>query len=176
MTLASVSATPHVTRDLVDYHFTSIQEIEEAIDAGGFLEHAKVHGNYYGTSKAAVADVQRDGRICILDIDVQGVQQVQDQHFEVSKYIFIEPPSVEDLEHRLRKRGTETEKRIRKRVGAAAGEIEASKSLHWDARIVNNTIEEAYAELRAATEEERERAAIARGLTVATELQGLPRA
>ena len=130
------------------------------------MEHAKVHGNYYGTSKAAVGDVQAAGRICILDIDVQGVAQVQGQDFPVGKYIFIDPPSIEELEARLRRRGTETEERILKRIGAARGEIDASRALHWDARVVNNTLEEAYAALKAVTAEEQERAAIARGLVI----------
>lgn len=121
-----------------------------------------MHGNYYGTSKKAVADVSQQGRVCVLDIDVQGVQQVQEQGFEVAKYLFIQPPSVADLESRLRARGTETEERIAKRVGNAQGEIDASQELKWDARITNDDLERAYAELRAATAEERQRAAALR--------------
>jgi len=135
-----------------------IPEIEKEIAAGKFVEHAKVHGNYYGTSKKAVSNVSEQGRVCVLDIDVQGVQQVQEQGLEVAKYLFIQPPSVSDLEARLRARGTETEERIAKRVGNAQGEIDDSQKLKWDARIINDDLERAYEELRAITAEERARA------------------
>ncbi len=140
----------------------TIPAIEKEIEAGNFVEHAKVHGNYYGTSKKAVSDVSDQGRICVLDIDVQGVQQVQEQGLQVAKYLFIQPPSVSDLESRLRARGTETEERIAKRVGNAQGEIDASQKLKWDARITNDDLERAYQELRDITAEERERAAALR--------------
>lgn len=149
----------------------TIPTIEKEIAGGEFLEHAKVHGNYYGTSKAAVEDVQAAGRICILDIDVQGVAQVQEQGYPVGKYVFIDPPSLAQLEARLRGRGTETEERILKRIGAAKGEIDASATMHWDARVVNNCLEQAYADLKAITAEEQERAAIARGLALGASLQ-----
>lgn len=146
----------------VDYHFVTIPEIEREIESGNFVEHAKVHGNYYGTSKKAVTDVSHQGRVCVLDIDVQGVQQVQEQGLDVARYLFIQPPSVADLESRLRERGTETEERIAKRVGNAQGEIDASQELKWDARITNDDLQRAYEELRALTAEERGRAAALR--------------
>jgi guanylate kinase len=155
----------------IDYHFVPILIIEKEIAEGNFVEHAKVHGNYYGTSKDAVKSVSDQGRICVLDIDVQGVQQVQEQGLEVAKYLFIQPPTIADLEARLRARGTETEERIAKRVGNAQGELDASRLLKWDARIINDNLDAAYAQLRAVTEEERARAAALRDALAAQQQQ-----
>jgi guanylate kinase len=84
-----------------------------------------VHGNYYGTSKAAVEKVINGGKLCILDIDVQGARLVRAAGIP-GKFIFIKPPSIEVLESRLRGRGTEKEEAIQKRLGNAKGEIDAS--------------------------------------------------
>ncbi|KAK1930997.1 Guanylate kinase 1 [Phytophthora citrophthora] len=84
----------------VAYHFTPKDKVLKEIEAGLFLEHAEVHGNVYDTSKRAVQDVQEKGKICILDIDIQGVQQVKKSGIE-AKYLFIAPPSMDDLEKRL---------------------------------------------------------------------------
>lgn len=92
---------------------------------GFFVESAEVHGNYYGTSKAAVEKVINGGKLCILDIDVQGARLVRAAGIP-GKFIFIKPPSIEVLESRLRGRGTEKEEAIQKRIGNAKGEIEAS--------------------------------------------------
>jgi hypothetical protein len=94
------------------------------IEAGDFIESADVHGNYYGTSKAAVHSVFSQGKICILDIDVQGVQSVKKASLEPEPcYIFIQPPSMDELERRLRSRNTETEDRIQRRLVNAVNEI-----------------------------------------------------
>lgn len=84
-----------------------------------------MHGNYYGTSKAAVEKVINGGKLCILDIDVQGARLVRAAGIP-GKFIFIQPLSIEILEQRLRGRGTEKEEAILKRIGNARGEMDAS--------------------------------------------------
>lgn len=128
----------------VDYHFRTMQEMEAAVSRGEFLEHAVVHGNMYGTSKEAVGQVAEQCKVCFLDIDVQGVKTVQEVAGSTDiVYIFVQPPSIDALEKRLRGRGTETEAKIQKRVQNAAGEIEQAQTMHFDARIVNDNLQEA---------------------------------
>ena len=108
------------------------------------------HGNIYGTSKAAVGRVAETGRVCVLDIDVQGAQLVTADPPLDAVYCFILPPSMPELERRLRGRGTETEEKIRVRLGAATREIELGRSeKFWDAQIVNADKAAAYGELKA---------------------------
>lgn len=109
-------------QDGVHYHFTDVEKIKKEISVGGFIEHALVHGNYYGTSVAAVESVQREGLICILDIDVQGVRNVKKSTLDAI-YVFIAPPSMDVLEKRLRGRGTETEDAVLKRLKNAQDEL-----------------------------------------------------
>ncbi len=107
----------------VHYNFITVEEIQKAILDGKFLEHAEVHGNYYGTSLEAVQNVQKEGKICILDIDIQGVHNVKKSGLD-ALYAFIAPPSMEELEKRLRGRGTETEEAVLKRLRNARKEVE----------------------------------------------------
>lgn len=100
-----------------------MDDIKKEIDEGKFVEYANVHGNYYGTSVAAVESVQKQGKICILDIDVQGVRNVKKSSLDAI-YIFIAPPSMEELEKRLRGRGTETEEAVVKRLKNAKEELD----------------------------------------------------
>lgn len=123
----SVSHTTRKPRegeqDKVHYNFTTVDKIKKEIDDGKFIEYANVHGNYYGTSVAAVESVSSCGKICILDIDVQGVRNVKKSSLDAI-YIFIAPPSMEELEKRLRVRGTESEESVVKRIKNAKGELE----------------------------------------------------
>ena len=123
----SVSHTTRSPRDGevdgVHYNFTTVESFQQEIAADKFVEHAEVHGRYYGTSVAAVQSVQSTGKVCILDIDVQGVQNVKKADLEC-KYIFIAPPSMEVLEARLRGRGTEKEEDIQTRLGNAQKEMD----------------------------------------------------
>jgi guanylate kinase len=148
----SVSHTTRAPRageeDGVHYNFTTREAMTASIAKGEFLESADVHGNMYGTSFAAVTTVAAQGRACILDIDVQGVASCRRAGFEVAAYLFIAPPSVAELEARLRGRGTETEDKILKRLGAAAGEISAATAMPWDAWVLNDDLERAYAQVR----------------------------
>jgi guanylate kinase len=110
-------------RDGVHYHFTTADAIERDIADGKFIEYAEVHGRYYGTSVEAVESVRRAGRICVLDIDVQGVRKVKRSSLS-PHYVFVAPPSPEELERRLRGRGTEGEEQIRTRLANARAELE----------------------------------------------------
>ena len=123
----SVSHTTRSPRDGevdgVHYNFTDVDTIKQEIEEGKFVEYANVHGNYYGTSVAAVERVRSEGKICILDIDVQGVRNVKKSTLDAI-YLFIAPPSMEVLEQRLRGRGTETEEAVLKRLKNAQDELD----------------------------------------------------
>lgn len=138
------------------YHFAPKEDILAQVAEGKFLEHALVHGNVYGTSFEAINSVSDRCRICILDIDVQGVKSCKSLKFDAGKYVFIAPPSLELLEARLRARGTETEESIKKRMSGAVRELEEAKHIAWDAYIVNDDLKSSYAALKAVTEKDRE--------------------
>lgn len=147
----SVSHTTRKPRegevDGVHYNFTTVEQIKQDIDAGKFIEYAEVHGKYYGTSVQAVESVRTSGKICILDIDVQGVQNLKKSPLE-PYYLFIAPPSMEVLEKRLRDRNTESEEDIEKRIGNAAGELEYGKAEgNFDKVLTNDGLDDAFAEL-----------------------------
>eukprot|EP00041_Stephanoeca_diplocostata_P015703 m.300477 g.300477 ORF g.300477 m.300477 type:complete len:298 (-) comp20129_c0_seq1:2382-3275(-) len=154
----------HTTRDIrpgevdgVDYNFTDRASMAAMIEAGEFIESADVHGNYYGTSKRAVGSVLEQGKICVLDIDVQGVQSVKAAKVDPEPiYIFIKAPSMEALEKRLRGRATESEEKIQKRLANAVKEIayaDADSGANFDAIIMNDDLDRAYAELKEAIKE-----------------------
>ena len=106
------------------YNFVDIETMKKEVEIPGrFLEHATVHGNLYGTSQEAVEKVRQKGQICILDVDVQGAQQIKKLHSDF-KYLFIAPPSLDSLEKRLRSRGTETEDKVQTRLRNAKSEID----------------------------------------------------
>ena len=123
--------------------------MKQEIAAGKFVEHAEFASNMYGTSQQSIKDVSDKGKICILDIDVQGVKSLKTTDLN-PVYVFIEPPSIQILEQRLRGRGTENESRIQERLIAAKNEIAYSKqSGSFDYRVVNNDLDTAYGQLRA---------------------------
>ena len=132
-------------RDGVDYHFVTIQDFEERIAAGLFLEHAVVHGNRYGTLLENVEQETKAGRDVLLEIDVQGARQVREILPE-SILIFAAPPSLEALEKRLRRRKTETEEKIAIRLENAKKEMALTTEFDWV--IVNDDLERACGELR----------------------------
>ncbi|CAO3612772.1 unnamed protein product [Cunninghamella blakesleeana] len=109
-----------------DYHFVEKSVMESEVAEGKFIESATFSGNMYGTSIKAVQDVVDSGKVCILDIDMQGVKSVKQTDLQ-PKYIFIQPPSMEILEQRLRGRGTEKEEAILKRLEAAHAELDYAK-------------------------------------------------
>lgn len=129
-----------------DYFFVDDEEFESIRARDGFLEHAEVFGNRYGTSREQVDQLLADGSDVLLEIDWQGAQQVRANLPECIS-IFILPPSLEELEARLRGRSTDSEAVIRRRLGEAIGDIS-----HWrefDHVIINDDLDEAVEELLA---------------------------
>ena len=126
----SVSATTRKPRagevDGVNYHFLSVEAFEEMIEKDGLLEWAKVYDNYYGTPLKQVEEKLAAGEDILLEIDTQGAMKVREK-FPEGVYIFILPPSLAELERRIRGRDTETEDVLQKRLAAAIDEIEAGK-------------------------------------------------
>lgn len=112
---------PGETND-IHYHFTTREEFEAMAAAGQFLETAEVHGNLYGTSKAAVQEKLAAGKSVVLDVDVQGARQIRQSGLP-ALFVFIAPPSLEELERRLRGRGTETPNSMDRRIQNARLEI-----------------------------------------------------
>jgi guanylate kinase len=147
----SISYTTRAPRpaevDGRDYHFIDIQTFLAMRERGDFLEWAEVHGNFYGTSRSWLLDEMRAGRDTLLEIDWQGAQQVR-ALMPHAVGIFIVPPSVEELERRLRGRGQDSEEVIQRRVAAALGELRHVDE--FDFVIINNDLQEALADLAAA--------------------------
>lgn len=145
----SISNTTRTARpgekDGVDYHFITEQQFENIRENDGFLEWAHVHGNYYGTSRQWVNSQMASDRDVLLEIDWQGAEQVVRKVDNVVS-IFILPPSMEELERRLRGRGTDAESVILKRLGAAQLEIEQAR--RFDYVILNDDFEQALLELK----------------------------
>ncbi len=145
----SVSFTTRTPRpgeqDGVNYFFTTKKDFETAIKNGEFLEWAQFSENYYGTKASYVEKTLNKGENLILEIETQGALQVM-KKFPQAEFIFILPPSLEDLEKRLRGRGTETEKAIQKRLAVVKQEFETSKL--FTHRIINDNIETALKELQ----------------------------
>jgi guanylate kinase len=138
----SVSATTRPMRpgevDGVDYHFVTDPQFDEMVAAGEFLEWAHVFGHRYGTLKREVLKTIEEGRDVLLDIDWQGTQQLKQVDPDIVR-VFILPPSMVELERRLRTRGTDSDEVIRKRMDRAAAEIS-----HWaeyDYVLINNDAE-----------------------------------
>lgn len=144
----TVSATTRRPRpgevDGVAYHFLSDEEFSERVATGEFLEWAQVHDHRYGTLRSEVERLLGEGRSVVLEIDVQGGANVK-RAFPDAVGIFIEPPSWEALEGRLRGRGTEDEATLRLRLDDARHELELAS--RYDVRIVNDDLEVAVREL-----------------------------
>ena len=144
----SVSATNRKPRegevDGVNYHFLTDQQFHDLIAEGAFVEYEQVyHGRYYGTLRSEIENRIAQGHNVLLDIDVCGGLNVKKQFGDRALSIFIEPPSVAELEKRLRLRGSDSEDSIRQRVGRA--EYELSFRPHYDKVITNDTLPEAIA-------------------------------
>lgn len=146
----SVSATTRAPRigelEGRDYYFVSTARFEELIATDGLLEWARVFDQYYGTPRASVTERLSAGVDCLLDIDVQGAQQVRTSLPE-AVLIFLEPPSLEVLRERLINRGTEDSDEIKRRLEGAAGEM-AHKSV-YNHILVNNTVDKTVAHIEA---------------------------
>ena len=148
----SVSSTTRQPRtgevDGVDYHFRTREAFEQMIGSGGFLEWAEVHGNLYGTERQPVLEAMAAGRHVLLEIDWQGAQQVRRaMPPEQVVSVFILPPSMTELERRLRARGTDSDEVISLRLAAAEMEMQQAPAFHH--KIVNNEFSAALAEFHA---------------------------
>eukprot|EP00095_Tigriopus_kingsejongensis_P002714 snap_masked-scaffold809_size94238-processed-gene-0.19 protein:Tk02714 transcript:snap_masked-scaffold809_size94238-processed-gene-0.19-mRNA-1 annotation:"guanylate kinase" len=136
-------------QDGVHYHYVQVEAMRQAILGGEFIETAEFSGNMYGTSQRAVENVLEKGRICILDIDMQGVQQIKKMPSLDPFYVFVQAPSLEVLEGRLRARGTENEDSLAKRLMAARKEMEFGRVAgNFDLVILNDDLPKAYQELK----------------------------
>ncbi|PIE55812.1 MAG: guanylate kinase [Desulfobulbus propionicus] len=147
-----VFSVSHTTRsprpgeqDGVHYYFVSREAFLALRNRGGFLESAEVHGKFYGTGREEVARLQALGSDVILDIDVQGARQVMAVADPVT--VFIAPPSLEELERRLRERQTESEEAIKLRLENGRHELKAAGEYQY--MIVNDQLAQAVEELRA---------------------------
>jgi len=144
----SVSCTTRAPRegeiDGINYFFLTKDEFKTCIDNNEFIEWAEFSGNYYGTKKEFIAKSVQNGDNMILEIDTKGALNVK-KLIPESELIFIAPPSLEELESRLRGRHTETEEAIQKRLASIKLEIDNSK--YFNHIIINDTIEHAVSEL-----------------------------
>lgn len=128
----------------VDYFFLTEEEFEKKLQKGDFLEHANVFGNHYGTSRTLVEKELDSGKHVILVIDTQGALQLKEKLKGI--FIFISPPSLEELKKRLVKRRTETPELIEKRILWARHELEMIS--HYDYHIINDDLSVAYEALK----------------------------
>ncbi len=144
----SVSAATRQMRsyekDGVDYHFISVEDFQQKIQNDEFIEWEMVYeGKYYGTLKSELELIWNRKQIPVLDIDVKGAIHVQDLYPEQTLTVFIEPPSIDELNNRLHRRGTETPESIQARISKAAYELSFIHS--FDAVIINDDLEKACA-------------------------------
>jgi guanylate kinase len=155
--LFSISVTTRKPRgreqDGVDYHFVDVASFQERIERGEFVEWAEVHGHFYGSPQSVVDEARARRGIAVFDIDVQGGQAIKRKHAD-AVLVFVLPPSMEELERRLRDRKTDSDETIRRRMLAARSEIERGVA-SYDYIIVNDDFERAYRDLHAVVVAER---------------------
>jgi guanylate kinase len=148
----SVSYTTRVPRgdekDGVDYHFVSEDRFQQMIAEGAFVEWAHVHGHHYGTPRTVIAEAEARGALAIFDIDVQGGEMIKKAHPEAVRALIL-PPSLAELERRLRARSTDDDATIRRRLHAARIEIRLARSAGYEYWVVNDDLERAYGDLEA---------------------------
>ncbi|CAA7621259.1 guanylate kinase [Magnetospirillum sp. LM-5] len=153
----SVSCTTRAPRpgevDGKDYHFVTVETFQQMVAAGQFLEHAKVFDNYYGTPRQPVEDALASGRDVLFDIDWQGTQQLGQNARSDLVTVFILPPSVEELERRLRGRAQDTEEVVRKRMAKAGDEM--SHWFEYDYILLNTEVDRSIARVQAILDSER---------------------
>lgn len=124
-----------------------MHSFETLASQGGFVESANFGGNFYGTSVQAVKSVAEKGLICVLDIEMEGVRQIKKTDLN-ARVCFLQPPSVGELERRLRSRGTEKEEAVQKRLKQAENEMRYCREEgRGDMVVVNDDLETAYKEL-----------------------------
>ena len=157
----SISCTTRRPRpgevDGEDYFFLDERQFREKIAAGEFLEYAKVHGCWYGTLRRTALDALSEGTDVLLDIDIQGAKSIRNQADSRLKSalvdVFIMPPTFAELERRLRKRGTESESEIARRLDRGREEMKAWKEFKYT--ILSGSVEEDLTKFRAIMRAER---------------------
>lgn len=146
----SVSATTRKPRNGevhgVNYFFIEKEEFTKMVENGEFLEHAQIYDNFYGTPKAAIIESLEKGQDVILEIEMQGARQIKEVYPE-GVFIFVLPPSLEELKSRIVGRGTETQEEIEKRFSCAFEEI--NQIVNYDYFIVNEDIEKSVNDVEA---------------------------
>ena len=156
----SISATTRAPRgaeqDGVDYHFVSPARFAELVAGGALAEWAEVHGQRYGTLRKTVDEALRRGRIALFDIDVQGGSQLKSAWPREAATVLILPPTVDELERRLRGRSTDPDEVIRRRLAAARAEVTRGLA-SYDYVVVNDAVEDALARIAAVAAHERAR-------------------
>ncbi len=152
----SVSATTRAPRageeDGVDYHFVTPERFQELIDNDALLEWAEYAGNRYGTPSEPVAAAVAAGHVVVLDIELQGALQVK-AHDPGALLVFLIPPTFEELERRLRSRGTEEPAALHRRLARAREELDQAE--RFDVQVVNDDIDRCVAEVVAIIEQAR---------------------
>lgn len=135
-----------------EYYFISREEFEQKISGNEFIEHAEVFGNRYGTLKSEMTKYILQGEDVFLDIDIQGAMQIKQAAIEnellrkCAEFIFITPPSLSELEHRLRERASDSEEQIQQRLAKASYEI--SFWHEYDYMLINDVLDTAVAEMK----------------------------
>ena len=146
----STSATTRAKREGEvngrDYHFLSVEDFKKGIERDEFLEWEEVYRNqFYGTLKSEIQRIWNEGKTVIFDVDVKGGLNIKNFFGDKALAIFVEPPTIEELENRLRKRGTETDESLQKRVSKA--EYELTFAPQFDKIILNDNLDDARAEM-----------------------------
>ena len=146
----SISATTRQPRegetDGVEYYFISVEDFKQKITEGKFLEYAEVYGNYYGTPLYKIEEHLDNGENVLLEIDTQGALAVMEKMPE-GVYIFLLPPSLEELYSRIKKRGTEDEETLQRRFNSAKAEIEIGKKYQY--AVINDKVDAAVDKIKA---------------------------
>jgi guanylate kinase len=136
----------------IDYHFVTHEEFHRLIRNNELVEWAEVHGKFYGTSKVYLEKQSKLGKIVLLDIDVQGVDSLKNIFGDRCLSIFILPPSLQELEQRLRARNTESEEKLQERLKNASYEMSRAKD--FDLQLINSDLDKTFSELSKAFEQE----------------------
>ncbi|MCL2822326.1 MAG: guanylate kinase [Firmicutes bacterium] len=159
----SISVTTRSPRqgeiDGVNYHFKSLEQYQQLLSEGAFLETAAVFDNHYGTLKAPVFDIIDDGFYIMFEIDVEGAKQIKNAYPDCIQ-IFLMPPDIAELESRLRGRGTESEEGIKTRLGGARREMEQFEL--FDYVVVNNDLNEAVGQILSIIDAEKQKTKVKR--------------
>jgi guanylate kinase len=145
----SVSYTTRAPRghekDGVDYHFVSEERFQQMIGEGAFVEWAKVHGHHYGTPRSSIDDAKG---LVVFDIDVQGGETIKKQHPDAVRALIL-PPSLAELERRLRARSTDDDATVRRRLHAAQIEMRLARLAGYEYWVVNDDLDRAFGDLEA---------------------------